>query len=105
MTMLAFTVFGIAQPQGSSRAFIPRGWKRPIITSDNPKNKGWRELVAHAASVAVAAQRFTLLDEPAVLEVRFFLPRPKAIKDKTLPHTKKPDLDKLVRSCKGELYR
>jgi len=35
MKVLTFQVYGEAQPQGSAKAFIPKGWKRPILTSDN----------------------------------------------------------------------
>lgn len=103
-TSLTFTVFGVAQPKGSTRAFIPKGWARPIVTSDNPKNKGWQQLVAEAASHAIGSMpEFRQFDTEASLKVVFYLPRPKAIRDKSVPHTKKPDLDKLVRSVKDSL--
>ena len=52
---LTFTVAGIAKPQGSAKAFMPKGWTRPIITSDNKNLKAWRDLVASAASDAIVA--------------------------------------------------
>jgi Holliday junction resolvase RusA-like endonuclease len=105
---LTFTVYGVAQPQGSTRAFVPRGWKRPIVTSDNPQNKGWRQLVAEGASRALfqrpAAERE--LQAGAVrLSVAFYLPRPKSLPKRIVAHLKKPDLDKLVRSCKDALTK
>lgn len=104
--MIHFIVYGTAQPKGSAKAFMPKGWSRPIVTSDNPKNKGWQQLVAEAASVALTKQPdFRLLETPALLRVSFYLPRPKAIRDKAVPHTKKPDLDKLVRSVKDALSK
>lgn len=104
--MLNFVVHGVAQPQGSTRAFMPRGWRRPIVTSDNPANKGWRQLVAEAAGRAIAAQpTFRLIETAALLRMVFYLPRPKALRDRLVPHTKKPDLDKLVRSCKDALSK
>lgn len=104
--MLNFIVHGIAQPKGSAKAFVPKGWTRPIVTSDNTKNKGWQQLVAEAASVAIGTQpAFQLIETSAILRVVFYLPRPKAIRDKTVPHTKKPDLDKLVRSVKDALSK
>lgn len=103
-TSLTFTVFGVAQPKGSTRAFMPKGWTRPIVTSDNPKNKGWQQLVAEAASHAISAMpEFRQFDTEASLKAVFYLPRPKVIRDKSVPHTKKPDLDKLVRSVKDAL--
>lgn len=100
--MLAFTVYGEAQPQGSAKAFVPRGWSRPIVTSDNPSLKQWRQVVAEAANHALgalpAADR-DVLQAGVRVTVAFYLPRPKSLPKKTTAHTKKPDLDKLVRSC------
>lgn len=101
---VAFTVYGVAQPKGSARAFVPKGWKRPIVTSDNPKNKGWQQLVAEAASQSLHGSG-VLLDGPVRLSVMFFLPRPKSLKKSVTAHLKKPDLDKLVRSCKDALTK
>lgn len=103
---LSFVVNGVAQPKGSAKAFIPKGWSRAIVTSDNTKNKGWQQLVAEAASAAINGQpAFRLIEESALLRVVFYLPRPKAIRDKAVPHLKKPDLDKLVRSVKDALSK
>ena len=99
---LVFTVYGEAQPQGSARAFTPKGWSRPIITSDNADLKSWRQLVAEHASGAVAklppAERSLLL-EGVRLTIAFYLPRPKSLPKRVTAHTKKPDIDKLVRAC------
>ena len=35
--VIQFTVYGRPEPQGSTRAFIPKGWKRATVTSDNPE--------------------------------------------------------------------
>lgn len=95
--MLTFTVYGVAQPQGSSKAFVPKGWTRAIVTSANPKNKGWRQLVAEGASRALEGRR-SALQGPVRLQVDFFLPRPKSLPKGVQQHTKRPDADKLVRS-------
>lgn len=102
-TALSFTVWGIAQPKGSTRAFVPQGWTRAVVTAANPKTKGWQELVAEAALGAMPSP--TLIDGPVSLSVSFYLPRPKSIKARTVPHTTKPDLDKLVRAVKDGLTR
>jgi Holliday junction resolvase RusA-like endonuclease len=103
---LAFTVWGEAQPQGSARAFVPKGWSRPIITSDNPDLKSWRQLVAEAANRALAqlstGDRDSLL-EGVRLTIAFYLPRPKSLPKRKTAHTKKPDIDKLVRGCADAL--
>lgn len=61
-TELEFTVYGTPEPQGSTQAFMPKGWgannpdpkkRRPIITSDNPDLKKWRKAVADNARGAV----------------------------------------------------
>ena len=105
---LSFTVYGVAQPQGSAKAFIPKGWNRAVITSDNPKNKGWRQLVAEAASEAIrqmpAADREVTTDAVR-LTVAFHLPRPKYLKGKSAPHVTRPDCDKLVRSIFDSLTK
>jgi Holliday junction resolvase RusA-like endonuclease len=100
MTDLTFTVFGVPQPKGSTRAFVPKGWTRPIITSANPKNKGWQQLVAEAASRALDG-RGQLFEGPVALSVAFYLPRPKSLPKRITDHLKKPDLDKLTR-CAGD---
>jgi len=102
-TALSFTVWGIAQPKGSTRAFVPKGWTRAVVTAANPKTKGWQELVAEAALGAMPSP--TLIDGPVSLSVSFYLPRPKSIKARTVPHVTKPDLDKLVRAVKDGLTR
>ena len=103
---LSFTVYGEAQPQGSAKAFVPKGWSRPIITSDNRDLKSWRQLVAEAANRALAAlpagDRDYLL-EGVRLTIAFYLPRPKSLPKRCTAHTKKPDVDKLVRSVADAL--
>jgi len=99
---LTFTVFGVAQPQGSTRAFIPKGWTRPIITADNPQNKGWRQLVAEGANIAInalPADARAPIEAGVRLSASFYLPRPKSLKRGTpAAHLKAPDVDKLLRS-------
>jgi crossover junction endodeoxyribonuclease RusA len=100
--MLVFTVYGEAQPQGSARAFLPKGHTRPIVTSDNADLKSWRQLVAEAANRALGelpeAQR-GMCPDGVRLSIAFYLPRPKSLPKKQTAHTKKPDIDKLVRAC------
>ena len=104
MNQLRFIAYGVPQPKGSARAFVPKGWTRPIITSTNAKNKGWQQLVAEAASAAIAADDgFKVIESAAALSVTFHLPRPKSIRDRITDHIKKPDLDKLIRSVKDAL--
>jgi crossover junction endodeoxyribonuclease RusA len=102
MEQIKFSVKGMPQPKGSARAFIPRGWTRPIITSDNPKNRPWASLVNVMAQYN--APKNGPHDGPIGLFLAFKLPKPKSYpKTREIPHIKKPDLDKLVRSVKDAL--
>lgn len=100
---LTLRVVGIAKPQGSARAFIPKGWTRPIITSDNKGMKPWRDLVASTASDAVQAASWVLPQGAVRVMIDFYLPRPKALRKHTPPHLTKPDLDKLTRAVKDAI--
>lgn len=108
---LTFTVPGVSQPKGSTRAFVPKGWTRPIITSANAKGKGWEQSIAEAASRALADARLQpFADGPIAIDVTFYLPRPQKFCTKRyaaidVPHVTKPDTDKLVRACKDALTR
>lgn len=103
---LTFRVFGVPQPKGSAKAFVPKGWTRAIVTSANPKNKGWQQLVAEGASRALAQEPHGgLLADGVRLTVAFYLPRPKSLPKRVVAHLKKPDLDKLVRSVKDALSK
>src|SRR5262245_61845112 len=111
--VIRFEVLGKPQPQGSTRAFIPKGWKRAVITTDNTRMKPWRQEVGQAALMAViwpkggTTPAFPV--EPVELTVRFYFARPKSASVKKRPgHTVKPDVDKLLRatldSLTGILY-
>lgn len=101
MTPLTFTVYGIAQSKGSTRAFVPKGWTRPIVTDNNPKVKGWQQLVAEGASKALEAAGGETPDRAGAVKVSigFYLPRPKKYQRRGLAvsHLTKPDVDKLTR--------
>lgn len=95
MTELVFTVFGLPQPQGSAKAFMPKGSRYPVVTSDNPNLKAWRRDVARAALSAGCAGRQPH-DGPMRVELDFYLHRPQALKVDR-PHITRPDVDKLAR--------
>lgn len=87
-----FKVVGDPIPQGSMKGFYVNG--RVVLTSDNPRLKAWRGLVAVHAP--------TLMVEGAVkVIVLFALPRPKTVK-RLLPIVK-PDADKLARAILDSL--
>lgn len=92
-----FTVYGVPQPQGSSKAFIPKGWNRAIITSANAKNKPWRQQVSAMALDAMNGSVIVPRGLPVVVRCDFYFDRPKSAK-KAAAKTTKPDADKLARS-------
>ena len=89
--LLSFTVYGVAQPQGSARAFVVNG--RAVITSANKNLKGWRELIS--AEAREQMKGLPPYDGPIEVRASFYLPRPKSVK--RVSPTVKPDLDKLAR--------
>lgn len=113
--VLEFTVVGLPQPKGSTKSFVitPKGGGRPraVTTSDNPKNKGWQQTIANCAALELlrAENRdCRFVTEAVSIEIDFYLPRPQALLTRTkatlaIPHTKKPDLDKLARAAKDAL--
>ena len=93
---LRLRVLGVPVPQGSTKAFVPKGWKRAIVTGDNPKTKSWRQAIIDAA-VPLLEGRLPL-DGAVDLRVRFYMPRPKSAPRRVVHATKIPDLDKLLRA-------
>jgi crossover junction endodeoxyribonuclease RusA len=81
------------------KAFIPKGWKRPILTSDNPRLKSWRQDVTKVA--LLHCKRPT--SDPVRISARFFFQRPKSLKKTVLYKTTKPDADKLLRGILDSL--
>lgn len=98
MNGLVFTVYGVAQSQGSARAFIVHGHAH--VTHSNRNLQQWRLLVADAASRAIAASDppWTVLDGGVRLSCAFFLPRPQSLPKRHTAHTKAIDLDKAIRA-------
>ena len=99
-------VVGKPEPKGSAKAYMPKGARFPVVTSDNPKLKDWQTQVR-----LVVSQLPELVCEagPVKLKVRFRLAAPQDVertqlrKGITLPHLKKPDIDKLLRGCLDSL--
>lgn len=93
--MITFSVVGHAQPQGSMKAFNVPGKRYPVVTSDNPSLKDWRQLVAFAAQRHAAGGP---LRGGVVVLLTFSLQRPKSLPKRVRQHLKKPDIDKLARA-------
>jgi Holliday junction resolvase RusA-like endonuclease len=98
-----FTVHGTPQPKGSARAFVPKGWTRPVITSTNRNLKGWeatiRTEIQRVMSEKPRADLLAIFTAPVRVTLVFHLDRPKSAPRRvTLPITR-PDLDKLTRGA------
>lgn len=90
------------EPQGSSRAFTPKGWNRPVITSANKGLKSFRQELSKAAIVAMKDAGLSDLlfgkHEPVDISAAFYFQRPPSIPKKRTCHVVKPDGDKLCRA-------
>ena len=93
--MIRFTVYGHPETKGSTRAFLPKGAKHPIITNDNKKAKPWQQQISGAA-FALAADILPR-SIPVSVTLHFFFARPLSHGKKLKPHTVKPDADKCAR--------
>lgn len=105
--MIQFTCFCKPEPQGSSRAFTPKGWNRPVITSANKGLKSFRQEVSKAALVARQEAGFNDVlfgkHVPVEMEVRFYFNRPPSVPKKRTQHVVRPDVSKLVRAAEDSL--
>ena len=97
---VSFEVVGIAQPKGSTKAFMPKGARFPIVTSDNPRVKDWQHAIAAQAQTVGAGALFA---GGVTLAVAFFLPRPVSLPRRVVAHVRRPDLDKLIRAVSDAL--
>jgi Holliday junction resolvase RusA-like endonuclease len=111
---LHLVVVGVPAPQGSMKAFIHKRRRdnKPfaVLTSDNPRTKGWRQTIADVVGRELAGGENggLFFEGPVLLDVTFYLPRPKdllTIKKaaRPHPHVTKPDLDKLLRAAADSL--
>lgn len=111
---LSFAVYGIAQPAGSKRAFKHRSTGRVLVVDDAKKSRPWKQEVSEAALYARHGDE--LLEGPLLLEVTFWLPRPKGHFGKkglrpSAPRfpVVRPDATKLLRAvedaCTGIIWR
>jgi len=90
-----FRVMGEPVPQGSTRAFITKSG-RPIITHSNRNVKEWRQRIATEAQAKRPPQWH--MGSAILINIDFFMPRPKSLPKKVEKDIKRPDLDKLIRA-------
>lgn len=104
---ISFTAFCTPEPQGSMKAFIPKGWNRAIITSDNKDLKSYRQEVSKAA----LAERHKIgfydvlfgKHSPVVAAFKFYFAKPDSVSKKRTQHVVRPDLSKLIRASEDAL--
>lgn len=100
--MISFLVPGIPRPKGSLRAFATKGGRVGVKENNADMVQPWMGTIAVAALKAGAE----IVDGPVRVGLTFIFPRPKFHYNKAgglkinapFHHTKKPDLDKLVRA-------
>jgi Holliday junction resolvase RusA-like endonuclease len=108
MKSVSFTVYCRPQPQGSIRAFMPKGAKHPVLTSDNKELKSFRQEVSKVAMLVrnEAKAPGGLIfgkHEPVDLSATFYFQKPESVAKKRRHHVVKPDASKLVRSIEDSL--
>jgi Holliday junction resolvase RusA-like endonuclease len=91
---------------------MPKRGKWPVLTSDNPNLKSFRQEVSKAAMVERARRLWPMPDservifrkhEPVSLTLTFCFNRPPSIPKKRQGHVVKPDLSKLIRATEDAL--
>lgn len=97
---ISFTVYGQALPKGSARAFMPKGAQFPVVTSTTRGLKDWEHAIATAAQ---GQSNGKLILGPVILTVAFLLDKPRSMPGSRKHHTKRPDLDKLIRAATDAL--
>jgi Holliday junction resolvase RusA-like endonuclease len=91
--VVSFRVLGTPQPKGSTRAFLPTGSTRPIVTTDNPKIREWQHAIGAVAQTLGEA----MFEGPIAIDLGFRFVRPKSKPRRVVHHVTRPDLDKCVR--------
>lgn len=87
-------VNGVPAPQGSKR-HVGNG----VLVESSSRVKPWREAVrAETQRVLEAGGQAAGKGEPVLVDLMFHVPRPASLPKRVELPTKRPDLDKLVRS-------
>lgn len=102
-TELLFWVDGTPVPQGSMSAFMPKGAKHPIVTSNNKNLKPWRKRMMDRFNIimGIYKERPAIPSGPVEMKLIFKMPRTK--NKKMFWVDVKPDLDKLIRAVGDSL--
>jgi Holliday junction resolvase RusA-like endonuclease len=118
VTAVSFTVYGVAAPAGSKKAFAHKHTGRIVVTDDSKRSRPWKTDIAKTAAVAMAGR--PLLEGALELHILIYMPRPKghygtgrnaATLRASAPlwPSVKPDVTKLLRAledaCTGVVWR
>lgn len=113
---LQFYVGGVeVVPKGSMRAFLPKGWSRPVITDSGGKElRAYENAIRNAARAELDRRALPCaIRQPFEVHMCFYLARPDADFDKhrnVKPGARatpwvKPDLDKMQRGALDALTK
>jgi Holliday junction resolvase RusA-like endonuclease len=112
MRRLIFTVYGlpVAQARAGRRHFIAGG-RACSQTFDPAKSKNWKQDVRLQvlAELRKAGDVPTAHEGPVIMDLFFYLPRPKSLPKRVVHHLKKPDKGNLEKgvedALKGLIWR
>ena len=99
--MIELVVRGNPVPQGRPRFFVRnrKDGGKSIGAFDPGQSKSWKETIKWQA----LEQGAKIMDGALRLHLAFYMPRPKSLPKKIVHHTKKPDLDNLLKAVKDAL--
>ncbi len=97
--MRTYLIMGNPVPQGRARAFTRPGMKG-VRFYDPDKSKDWKSLVRYHV---LDHKPDRIAEGPVSVQAVFHLKRPASLPRKVLHHTKKPDLDNLLKAVKDAL--
>lgn len=89
--MIEFFVPGVPVPQGRPRFSTRGGYPRAY---DDKKSRAWKD----AITLAAKTHKVRLMEGPIEVFLTFHMPRPKGIPKNVFWHSKRPDLDNLVKA-------
>ena len=94
---MTYKVFGNPVAQGRPR-FFRRG--NFVGTFDPKKSRSWKDTIISQ----VVEQHPEYHAEAITMSLVFLMPRPKSLPKKVKHHTKRPDLDNLIKAVKDALH-
>ena len=101
MSEIRVFVAGEPQSKGSTKAFYIKKLERTVTTDSNPRNKQWQLRVAMEVQRAVQEAPGWFSDDRRIgyeVEAMFRFTKPKSTPKRWTLMTKRPDLDKTMRS-------